>query len=205
MGPAVLFVVGALALFGSPGPAIVSLAATGAAFGARASLPYLFGIIAGTLVDAGLVVTGLWGLMLVVPFLKPVLLGLAALYIVYLAYRIATAPPLASARKAGAAPKWYEGVFLALANPKAYAAIAALFASTLLVPGNANLDALAKIGLLGLVLMFTDTVWLVAGGLLGNHLSNPRISRPFNILMAALLLVSVGWALFTANGASVPA
>lgn len=190
------FIVGALALFGSPGPAIVSLAATGAAYGTRAGLPYLLGIILGTLVDAALVVTGLWGIMLVFPVLRPVLIGLSGLYILFLAYRIATAPPLAGGGSGGAAPKWWAGMFLALANPKAYAAIAALFSSNLLVPGNGVADALAKIVMLGGTLMVTDTVWLVAGGYLGEHLTDPRISRPFNVAMAVLLLASVGWAAF---------
>src|SRR5438270_3362303 len=41
------FVLAGLALAGSPGPATLSLAATGAAFGARRGLGYMIGIIAG--------------------------------------------------------------------------------------------------------------------------------------------------------------
>lgn len=190
------FVLGALALFGTPGPAIVSLAATGAAFGPRAGLPYLAGIIAGTLIDAVLVLTGLWGLLLFWPFLRSVLIGATIVFIAYLAYRIANAPPLSAERRDGPAPRWWAGVMLALANPKAYAAIAALFSTTLLVPGSTLADGAMKVLVLALCLIVTDSVWLVAGGLLGRVLSRPAISRPFNLAMASLLVASVAWALY---------
>ena len=41
------FLIAAVALAGSPGPAMLSLAATGAAFGARRGFAYLAGIVVG--------------------------------------------------------------------------------------------------------------------------------------------------------------
>ena len=52
------FILAALALCGSPGPATVSLAATGAAFGPRRSLAYMAGIDAGMVVVMSVTAAG---------------------------------------------------------------------------------------------------------------------------------------------------
>ena len=113
------FVLAGLALTGSPGPATLSLAATGAAFGARRGLVFLAGIVAGVVVVMALTATGVTGLVLTLPGAAPVVATLAAGYVVYLAWRIATAPPLAATAAGARAPSLAGGFFLALANPKA--------------------------------------------------------------------------------------
>src|SRR5437764_3942687 len=88
------FVLAGLALAGSPGPATLSLAATGAAFGARRGLGYMTGIIIGMAVVMGIIATGVMGVLLALPGATPVIVAMAAAYFVYLAFRIATAPPV---------------------------------------------------------------------------------------------------------------
>ena len=61
------FILAGLALTGSPGPATLSLAATGAAFGAWRGLGYMAGIVAGVVVVMAIVASGLTGLMLALP------------------------------------------------------------------------------------------------------------------------------------------
>jgi len=61
----------ALAVMGSPGPATISLTATGAAFGVRRSLAYLAGIVVGTSVVLVAVATGITATLLAVPSLRP--------------------------------------------------------------------------------------------------------------------------------------
>ena len=103
-GPAGRLVLTSLAIMGSPGPATISLVAAGSAHGARRSLPYLAGIVAGTGVVLLAVATGLTGVLLAVPALRDVLLGLSAVYIVWLAWHIATAAAQKRRRPTGAAP-----------------------------------------------------------------------------------------------------
>ena len=112
------FILAGIALTGSPGPATLSLAAVGAAFGARRGLAYMAGIIAGVVTVMALVASGLAGLVLAVPQAAALTGTLAAAYIVWLAWRIASAPPL---RHHGGArpPSIVAGFLLALANPKA--------------------------------------------------------------------------------------
>ena len=185
------FVLAGFALAGSPGPATLSLAATGAAFGARRGLGYLAGIGAGMAVVIGVIATGVAGVVLAVPGAPPVIAAAAAAYIVYLAYRIATAPPLAATAATRRPPTFAGGVFLALVNPKAYAAMAALFSGFVLIPERLLLDATVK--LLGLLAMIVcvNLAWLFAGAALTRFLHEPRLSRAINIAFAVLLVVSV--------------
>jgi len=112
------FVLAGFALAGSPGPATLSLAATGAAFGARRGLPYMAGIVIGMLAVMGITASGVVGVLLAVPGATPVVVAMAAAYFVYLAFRVATAPPLADDAGQGRQPSFAGGVFLSLVNPK---------------------------------------------------------------------------------------
>src|SRR5215510_4332931 len=71
------FILAAVALAGSPGPATLSLTATGAAFGARRGAAYLAGIVAGMVGVMAVVASGLVGLLLAVPGAAPVVSVLA--------------------------------------------------------------------------------------------------------------------------------
>ena len=88
------FLLASIALAGSPGPATLSLAAAGAAFGARRVVGYFIGIVVGMVAVMAITASGLVGLLLAVPGATPVVTVAAALYFVWLAWRIATAPPL---------------------------------------------------------------------------------------------------------------
>ena len=127
------FALAGFALAGSPGPATLSLAATGAAYGARRGLRYLAGIVAGMVVVMGIIATGVAAALLAVPGVAPVVAIAAAAYILYLAYRIAAAPPLAATVDHDRRPSFGGGLFLSLVNPKGYAAMAALFSGFVLL------------------------------------------------------------------------
>lgn len=189
------FVLAGLALTGSPGPATLSLAATGAAFGARRGLVFLAGIVAGVVVVMALTATGVTGLVLTLPGAAPLVATLAAGYVVYLAWRIATAPPLAVAAAGARAPSLAGGFFLALANPKAYAAMAALFSGFVLVRERPESDALLKALILLALMIVVDLGWLLAGAALARAFRERRMSRAINLAFALLLVASVGFAL----------
>ena len=87
------FVLAGFALTGSPGPATLGLAAAGAAFGVRRNLPLMIGAVAGVVAVMLVTASGLTSLVLAQPMLGPAVTALAAGYMIYLAYRIATAPP----------------------------------------------------------------------------------------------------------------
>ena len=189
------FIAAGLALAGSPGPNTLSLAATGAAFGARRGLAYLVGLVAGMVAVMAITASGVVGLLLAVPGATPGVVVLAAVYFVYLAVRIAMAPPLSEARDDRREPSFMAGVLLSLVNPKGYAAMAALFSGFALVRESLSADVEAKIIVLTLVILAVNIAWLYAGAALTRFFREPRMNRIINVTFAILLLASVGLAL----------
>lgn len=185
------FVLAGLALAGSPGPAVLSLAATGAAFGARSSLAYLAGIVLGMVGVMAITASGVVSLLLAIPGATPVVAILAAAYFAYLAWRIATAPPLTEASGTRRQPSFLAGLLLSLVNPKGYAAMAALFSGFVLVRDQLGLDVAAKMTVLLAVITASSVAWLLAGSALTRFFREPRSNRIINVMFAILLLASV--------------
>jgi threonine/homoserine/homoserine lactone efflux protein len=182
-------VVTALAIMGTPGPATISLTAAGSAYGMRRSLGYLLGIVAGTVVVLVAVATGITAALLAVPAVRPALLAAGAAYILWLAYHIATAPPLAERDAGVAAPGLAAGALLGVANPKAWIAIAAVFASARLAHGT-GADAAAKVAVLSVLIVAINAAWLAAGSLLVPLLRHPGRARLVNCCLAAVLVAA---------------
>lgn len=189
------FVLAGFALAGSPGPATLSLAATGAAFGARRGIGYMAGIVAGMLPVMGITVTGVAGVLLAVPGAAPAVAVMAAAYFVYLAVRIATAPPLAERAGGRRQPSFASGVFLSLVNPKGYAAVAALCSGFVLVQDHLELDAVAKVIVMVTITAAVNLAWLFGGVALTRYFREPRTNRAINVTFAVLLVASVAFAL----------
>lgn len=189
------FIVAGFALTGSPGPATLGLAAAGAAFGARRSLGFMLGITTGVTCVMAITASGVIGLVLSLPGMVPVAATLAAAYMLYLAWRIATAPPLSEKAGEGIAPSYLGGVFLALANPKAYAAMTALFSGFVLIAGEPLQDAFAKGAVLVCTILIVNPIWLNVGAALTKLFRSPRANRAINVTFAVLLVISVALAL----------
>jgi threonine/homoserine/homoserine lactone efflux protein len=191
----VAFLLAAVALAGSPGPATLSLTATGAAFGARRGVGYLAGIVVGMIGVMAVVASGVVGVVLAVPGATPIVAGLAGAYFVYLAYRIATAPPLSDSASRERPPSFGAGLMLSLINPKGYAAMAALYSGFVLVQGRLMVDVAAKMTVLVLVMVIVNVAWLLAGAALTGLFREPRTNRLINVIFAVLLVASVALAL----------
>ncbi len=196
LGNLLLLWLAALPLMGSPGPATLSTAAVGATYGARRGLPWLAGICRGTATVLLLIATGVTAVVLTVPALKIAITLLAAAYILWLAWRIATAPPLSRQTEEAKAPAFPGGYLLAVANPKAFAAIGAVYAGHTVVAGDLATDAAVKIAALSLVIVLVNATWLVFGAMISTALHDPKKSRVVNVLFALLLVASVAVALF---------
>jgi threonine/homoserine/homoserine lactone efflux protein len=178
-------------LMGSPGPSTISLTAIGGAFGLQRTLPYLGGLVFGTGAVLAIIAAGLSSLLLAQPGLAPVLTSASAAYILYLAYRIATAPPLSRSDPNSRAPAFTGGFLLAVANPKAYMAIGAVFANSTIDLQSAALETATKTAVLAVMIVLIHAVWLLAGAALSRLLQHPMASRLVNIAFAALLVASM--------------
>lgn len=190
--PLLALILAASVVMGSPGPSTMSATAVGAAYGFRRSLPYATGLILGTTAVLALVAVGLVAVVLSVPHGASALVVVSAVYIFYLAVRIATAPPLGQvpdpATTPAASPAVAGGFLLAVANPKAYLAIAAVFQGTRLFgAGHYALDALSKTAVLAVMIVAIHLGWLAAGASLSRLLRDPRSARIVNLALAAIL------------------
>ena len=196
MAPQLLaLILTAVVVMGSPGPSTMSVTAVGAAFGFRRALAYLAGIVAGTTAVLFAVAAGVVSMLLSVPRLAPVLVAVSAVYMAYLAFKIATAPPLARQDGEARAPSFAGGFLLAIANPKAYLAIAAVFAGTTLPVEPRLLEALLKSAVLTIMIVVIHLFWLFAGAALSRVLRDPVASRIVNLLFAAILIATTVMAL----------
>jgi threonine/homoserine/homoserine lactone efflux protein len=189
------FILAGIALAGSPGPATLSLAATGAAFGSRRGFAYMAGVNIGMVGVMAVTASGVTGVVLAVPGAARVVAALAALYFVYLAYRIATAPALTDEIGSRREPSFVAGLLLSLVNPKGYAAMAALFSGFVLIRARPDLDAALKLAVLLAIIVAVNIAWLWAGAALTRFFREPRTNRIVNVSFAILLLASVGVAL----------
>jgi threonine/homoserine/homoserine lactone efflux protein len=183
------FVIAAFALTGSPGPATLGLSAAAAAFGMRRSLALMTGIIVGVLIVFAAAEAGLTGLILAQPLLGPIVKAASVAYMFWLAWSIASAPPLSDGVSADA-PSFWGGMFLGVGNPKAYAAMAAL-TSGFVLAGEPNANALFKGSILLAVMVAVDLAWLLAGSGLARVMRKPAWSRVINVTFALALLASV--------------
>jgi threonine/homoserine/homoserine lactone efflux protein len=153
------------------------------------------GIVVGMAAVMAIVASGVVGLLLTVPGATPIVTVLAAAYFLYLAWRIATAPPLAADTAQRRAPTFTGGLLLSLVNPKGYAAMAALYSGFVLVPDRLGADIAAKMAVLTLIIVAVNVGWLLAGAGLTRYFREPRSNRLINVAFAVLLVTSVALAL----------
>jgi threonine/homoserine/homoserine lactone efflux protein len=183
-----------LAVMGTPGPATISLTAVGSSFGVRRSLPYLAGLVAGTTIVLLAVATGITAALLAVPAMHAALLAVSVAYILWLAYHVATAQPLSAQSSSSDAPSLGGGVLLGAANPKAWLAIAAVFAAAELAD-SASVDAAAKVAVLTAMIVVINAGWLLAGASFAPLLREPKRARVINVALALIVVGATAYAL----------
>jgi threonine/homoserine/homoserine lactone efflux protein len=183
----------ALVSSGTPGPNNVLLWASGATFGFRATLPHVLGTAAGIGLMALGAAAGLAALIEGAPALAVGMKLAGSVYLLVLAWRIATANGLARATVARPLGFLAAAGFQAL-NPKAW--VFALGAVTTFRPAElpAALGALAVAGTMVAMIVPTAALWAAAGGTLGRLLSGPRTRRASGAAMGLLLAGSVALA-----------
>ncbi|MBV9113821.1 MAG: LysE family transporter [Hyphomicrobiales bacterium] len=195
--PLLALILASVVVMGSPGPSTISVTAVGAAFGVRRSLHYALGLITGTIAVLLMVAAGVVAVVVAIPYGARLVGAVAAAYILFLAYKIATAPPLEARSAQAAPPSFAGGVLLAIANPKAYLAIAAVFAGTTVIEESRGVDAAVKLVLLSLMIVLIHLAWLLTGASLSSLLRDPVSSRVINVSLSAALVITTFIALLS--------
>ncbi|WP_420550913.1 LysE family translocator [Litorivicinus lipolyticus] len=175
----------------TPGPGVLSLAGVGAASGWRPGLRYLAGLWLGTNIVCFAIISGLAAVVLADPIIRTGLLVLSALYLGFLAFKIA----FAGAKIAFvtlSAPGFVAGITLQLINPKAYAVNTALFSSFAFYPSSFAVETGLKLVIVNLIWLPLHLLWLYAGAKVNRMDLAARTQRIINLAMAACLLGVVG-------------
>lgn len=177
-----------LPICATPGPNNIICAAIGARHGYRRALPYSLGATLGFPLLLGAVGLGLGGVLRLYPGIQLATQVLGALFLVYLAYRIATAPPVdvEHARVERVYGFRYAMVFQWV-NPKAVSFAFSLI-SLYARPQALLIDVPLLMLMSAIITLPVTMIWAIAGNVLGKLLHTPLRQRVFNGVMAALLL-----------------
>ena len=173
----------------TPGPNNFLLLASGIRAGFRQTLPFVFGISLGFATLLGLVGAGLGQLFLRFPEAQIALKILGTAYFLWLAYRLVTAR---AARNDDARPLmgFWTGAAFQYVNPKAW--LICITAVSLYLPSGSGLDALALLVVLAIAVgMPANLAWAGAGQGMRRFITSPLYLRRFNLVMAALLVMSI--------------
>jgi threonine/homoserine/homoserine lactone efflux protein len=184
------FVAAATALLGSPGPGIAALLAVGRAEGWGGGLRYYAGLQMGLALACGATAAGLVSVLAAFPFALRVFAVLSAAYLIYLAFRIATATVGTRTEAAGVRSSAVSGFLLGVANPKAYMAFVSLLASRALVQASHPRDVMIKWALCVMVIIVVDLAWLFAGVQLRRMRLGARAERVLNLGLGATVLAA---------------
>lgn len=176
----------------TPGPNNLMLMTSGTNFGFARTRPHMLGVALGFV--AMLLVVGS-GVGLAIQSSPRVALALkvaSTVYLVWLAWKIATAPPpSANAVRAGARPMTFlQAAAFQWVNPKAWTM--ALTAAAVYVPQGHRISGLIQIALVfGVINLPVVSLWTAIGVQLRRLLDRPRTLRAFNIAAALLLVGSL--------------
>lgn len=172
----------------TPGPNNLMLMASGVNYGVRRTLPHMLGISIGFIALALGVGFGLAELFARFPVVQTILTALCLLYLLWLAYRIATAAPPEGSTKKGRPLTFLEAAAFQWVNPKAWAM--AMTAVTVFIPNPSATAVLAVAFVFGLVNLPSIATWVALGEIMRRWLRHPGRTRVFNIIMAVLLVAS---------------
>ena len=174
----------------TPGPNNLMLMASGANFGFRRSIPHMLGVSLGFTLMVLLVGIGLVQVFEAFPVSYSLLKVVSLAYLLYLAWKIATAAPASSgADKTGTPMTFIQAALFQWVNPKAWTM--ALTAVSVYSPSH-SLTAVAFVaGVFGAINFPCIGVWTTMGQQLQRILTNPMRLRAFNVSMALLLVGSL--------------
>ncbi len=177
----------------TPGPNNMMLMASGVNFGFKRTIPHMLGVALGFGMMVLALGFGASGLFAQFPFLYSVLKILSIAYMLFLAYKIATAGPVESTSPSHPDSKpmtFLQACAFQWVNPKAWTmALTAISAYTI------PTDYLSTLIIMTIVFVLVNfpsvSVWTIFGVSLRGFLRDAQKVRVFNIVMALLLVISL--------------
>lgn len=175
----------------TPGPNNTMILASGLNYGFVRSLPHLFGITCGFTFMIFATGLGLHTVFEQVPMLQSILKYGGAIYLLWLAWKLAHAAPMSGEQASLSKPMgfWGAAAFQWI-NPKAW--VMSLSALTTYLPqGFQVADVALLAGVFGFIGVFCVGSWAMFGVAMRRLLQDPRSVRIFNVVMALALVATL--------------
>ncbi len=192
-------ILAALAIFAfvssiTPGPNNLMLMASGINFGFRRTIPHMLGVSLGFTLMIILIGLGVMQLIDAVPGSRTFITVASGLYLIYMAWKIATTDtsPSDGGSTAGESKPFtfIQAALFQWVNPKAWTmALTAISAYTPKSQGPLGIALVAAV--FGAINLPSTGTWAMMGAKMRQFLSDPMRLRAFNIVAALLLLVSL--------------
>ena len=175
----------------TPGPNNTLILASGVNHGVKKSLPHFLGICVGFPLMVIAVGFGAGTVFKQLPILQIGLKIIGVCYLLYLAYKVATAPTKKMESENKKPFTFVQAALFQWVNPKAWIMAIGAVVTFSSVSGNYLVEVISIAMIFVLFGAPCTGLWLLFGASLKNLLSNPIRLRLFNIAMAALLVVSL--------------
>ncbi|MEM8563895.1 MAG: LysE family translocator [Pseudomonadota bacterium] len=174
----------------TPGPNNLMLMASGANYGYARSVPHMAGIIAGFAVLLLLVGFGLFEIFETVPATYLVLKVFGVAYLLYLAWKIATAAaPDSMNEEVGKPFTFLQAALFQWVNPKVWTVC--LTAIVVYAPSRSLGAILVLLLVFAMVTLPSISIWTLMGQQVRSSLTSTLRLRIFNGTMAVLLVASL--------------
>tara|TARA_B100000683_G_scaffold76623_1_gene75619 strand:+ start:119 stop:706 length:588 start_codon:yes stop_codon:yes gene_type:complete len=179
----------------TPGPANMAMMATGARFGFRAALPFVAGVILGKQLIIWPIGYGIMEVASQVPLLFEILKFLSALYIIWLAWRVANMR-LSSGEPSVDAPGFWSGLLVHPLNPKAWAMILVGFTNFVESDTATFYATLYIAASLLIIQIICHPIWTLFGDRIAKFIIGKKYERVFMWFLALITVIFVLMALF---------
>ena len=175
-------------MYATPGPNNSILTASGIKFGFIRTIPNIFGIPTGHGIQLALVCFGLGALFTQFPILLNILKYVGACYLLYLSWKMFGSLNISSAEDKSTPLKYYEAILFQFVNPKAW--VICITAVSLFYPRDENII----LGTAFMVVMSTVinlpsiSMWALGGSIIRKYLTNDKLKKIIESLLAILLI-----------------
>ena len=180
----------------TPGPNNLMLMTSGVKYGFGRTLPHLIGVILGFGLMIAVVGFGLDVIFERFPIALPTLRVAGSLYMLWLALKIALAKPIGQVEPGGRPIGFLAAAGFQWVNPKAWVMALSALSTYAGIVDDYSRSVLLTASLCALIAVPCSAAWALFGASLSRLLRDPRVTRPFNWTMAALLIASIAPIMF---------
>jgi threonine/homoserine/homoserine lactone efflux protein len=173
----------------TPGPVNIIATSAGASFGFRLAFAHVLGATVAYTLIVFFVGIGLGSLLILIPEVAISIKYLGAGFLLYMAFKIARAPVLASNQNTSQAqaPTFLQGGLVQVLNPKAW--LVSMSGVGLFVSANSPVSVylIAFCAISFIACLSGVSIWAASGQVISQYLCGQNRQLGFNIIMASLL------------------